>query len=80
MPLYTVYVFDDGHACRQLPHRFFASVNGDMIWSGAALYRDTGRRAYREQAISTARAVARYLSMPAACSPICRPKTMSSSR
>ena len=46
MPLYTVYVFDDGRSCRQLPHRFFASVNGDMIWSGVALYRDTGRRSY----------------------------------
>jgi hypothetical protein len=62
VPLYTVYVFDDGHACRQLTHRFFASVNGDMIWSGVALYRDTGRRAYRDQAISTAAAVERYLS------------------
>ena len=62
VPLYTVYVFDDGHACRQLPHRFFASVNGDMIWSGVALYRDTGRRAYRDQAKSTAAAVERYLS------------------
>ncbi len=62
VPLYTVYVFDDGHACRQLPHRFFASVNGDMIWSGVTLYRDTGRRAYRDQASSTAAAVERYLS------------------
>ncbi|HEY2074324.1 MAG TPA: hypothetical protein VGG88_12175, partial [Gaiellaceae bacterium] len=34
VPLYTVYVFDDGTSCRRLPHRFFASVNGDMIWSG----------------------------------------------
>ena len=62
VPLYTVYVFDDGHTCRQLPHRFFASVNGDMIWSGVALYRDTGRRSYLNQAISTAAAVQRYLS------------------
>ncbi|MGZ6617308.1 MAG: hypothetical protein ACXVFQ_23155, partial [Solirubrobacteraceae bacterium] len=62
VPLYTVYVFDDGQACRQVPHRFYASVNGDMIWSGVALYRDTGRRTYRDQAISTAAAVERYLS------------------
>ena len=33
-----------------------------MIWSGVALYRDTGRRAYRDQAKSTAAAVERYLS------------------
>ena len=38
-PLYTVYVIDDGHTCTQLPHRFFASVNGNMIWSGLELSR-----------------------------------------
>src|SRR5207237_3924541 len=37
VPLYSVYVFDDGQACTQLPHRFFASVNGDMIWNGLEL-------------------------------------------
>ena len=37
LPLYSVYVFDDGSTCTQLPHRFFASVNGDMIWSGLEL-------------------------------------------
>ena len=57
VPLYSVYVFDDGSTCRQLPHRFFASVNGDMIWSGVELHRDTGRRSYLEQAVATARAV-----------------------
>lgn len=62
VPLYSVYVFDDGHRCRQLPHRFFASVNGDMIWSGAELYRDTGRHSYLEQATATADAVERHLS------------------
>jgi hypothetical protein len=62
LPLYTVYVFDDGHACVQLPHRFFASVNGDMIWNGIALARLTGRRAYLEQAVATARAVDAHLS------------------
>ena len=64
VPLYTVWVFDDGTACTQLPHRFFASVNGDMIWSGLELYRVTGRRAYVDQAIATARAVAGDLGDP----------------
>jgi hypothetical protein len=55
--LYSVYVFDDGSTCTQVPRRFFASVNGDMIWSGVELWRDTGDRAYLDQAISTGRAV-----------------------
>jgi len=66
VPLYSVWVFDDGTTCTQLPHRFFASVNGDMIWSGLTLYRDTGRRAYLDQAIATARAVTRDLGDPRA--------------
>jgi hypothetical protein len=57
-PLYTVYVFDDGRRCRQVPHRFFASVNGDMIWSGVELYRDTTDAAYLGDATATAGAVA----------------------
>jgi hypothetical protein len=57
LPLYTTYVFDDGTACRQAPRRFFASVNGDMIWSGVELARVTGTRAYLDQAVATARAV-----------------------
>ncbi len=57
-PLYTVYVFDDGTACTQVPHRFFASVNGDMIWSGFELARLTGKQAYRAQSLATARAAA----------------------
>ena len=61
-PLYTVYVFDDGSTCAQLPHRFFASVNGDMIWSGVELYRDTSDRAYLDEALATARAVDERLS------------------
>jgi hypothetical protein len=61
VPLYSVYVFDDGTTCRQLPHRFFASVNGDMIWSGLELYRDTGSRRYLEEAVATGKAVDRYL-------------------
>jgi hypothetical protein len=65
VPLYTVYVFDDGSTCTQVPHRFFASVNGDMIWSGLELSRITGDRGYLEQALATARAVASDLSDPA---------------
>jgi hypothetical protein len=64
VPLYSVYVFDDGRRCTQLPHRFFASVNGDMIWSGLELSRLTGRKAYRAQAVATAKAVDRLLSDP----------------
>lgn len=62
VPLYTVYVFDDGVACRQVPKRFFASVNGDMIDSGLALAKMTGDRTYRREALATAGAVTRYLS------------------
>jgi hypothetical protein len=61
VPLYSVYVYDDGRRCRQLPHRFFASVNGDMIWSGLALSRLTGAAAYRAQALKTAHAVDEHL-------------------
>jgi hypothetical protein len=64
LPLYSVYVFDDGTTCTQVPHRFFASVNGDMIWSGLELSRDTGVGAYRTQAVATAKAVASDLSDP----------------
>jgi hypothetical protein len=56
-PLYTVYIFDDGSACRALPGRYFASVNGNMIWAGSALAADTGRRIFLKQAIATAEAV-----------------------
>ena len=62
VPLYSVYLFDDGRTCRQLPHRFFASVNGDMIWSGIELSHDTGDRSYLTQATDTAGAVERHLS------------------
>jgi hypothetical protein len=60
--LYSVYVYDDGKHCTQLPHRFFASVNGDMIWSGLVLANATGRSAYRSQAFATARDVDRFMS------------------
>jgi hypothetical protein len=56
-PLYTVYAFDDGSTCRPLPGRYFASVNGNMIWAGSALAADTGNQAYLAQAVATAQAV-----------------------
>lgn len=62
VPLYTVYVFDNGSACRALPGHFFASVNGNMIWAGSTLARATGRRGYLRQAIATAGAVRSRLS------------------
>jgi hypothetical protein len=65
VPLYSVYVFDDGQRCLQVPHRFFASVNGDMIWNGFHLARITGDGRYLDQALATARAVDRYHSDPA---------------
>ncbi|MDQ2908634.1 MAG: hypothetical protein M3R44_04700 [Candidatus Eremiobacteraeota bacterium] len=64
LPLYSVYVFDDGRHCRQVPHRYFASVNGNMIWNGVRLYELTGYPMYRQQAVATARAVAHDLSDP----------------
>ena len=62
LPLYSVYLFDDGVSCRQLRGRFFASVNGNMIADGLALAAQTGDRHYRREALATARAVTRYLS------------------
>ena len=62
LPLYSVYVFDDGHHCVQVPHRFFASVNGNMIWNGERLYHETGIANYRADALATAHGVDRYLS------------------
>jgi len=38
--LYTTYVFDNGKRCVRLQRRFFASVNGDMIWNGVELGED----------------------------------------
>ena len=62
LPLYSVYVFDDGRHCVQVPHRFFASVNGNMIWNGERLFRMTGLLQYRADALATAVAVETYLS------------------
>jgi hypothetical protein len=61
VPLYTVYVYDDGKTCAQLPRRFFASAQGNMIWSGMTLADATGDGRYREQALATAGAVDTYL-------------------
>jgi hypothetical protein len=59
VPLYTVYVFDDGRACRAMPHRFFASVNGLMIEAGLILARLTGTARYADEARATAHAIRR---------------------
>ncbi len=61
VPLYTVYVFDSGKACHQVPARYFGSVNGNMIWAGFWLARATGHGLYRQQALATAHAVQRHL-------------------
>jgi hypothetical protein len=57
LPLYTVYVFDDGRSCTQLPHRFFASVNGRMIEAGLALAAATGKARYLADTRATTHAV-----------------------
>ena len=62
VPLYTVYVFDNGKTCQALPGRYFASVNGNMIWAGMALAADTGNRGYLREAVATAHAVRSRLS------------------
>jgi hypothetical protein len=62
VPLYSVYVFDDGRHCTQVPHRFFASVNGDMIWNGIMLAHVTGKSGYLHDALATAHGVDRDLS------------------
>ncbi|MHB8419673.1 MAG: hypothetical protein ACYDCL_16475 [Myxococcales bacterium] len=60
-PLYTVYVFDDGGVCTQAPGRFFASVNGNMIWAGIHLTEGTSDPSYLGDAVATATAVAQDL-------------------
>lgn len=57
LPLYTVWVLDDGAGCPQVRGRFYASVNGLMIWNGLALARWTYDDSYRRDALATARAV-----------------------
>ena len=57
LPLYTVYVFDDGRTCKPLPHRFFASVNGLMIEAGLTLARVTHDDRFAHDARATAHAI-----------------------
>lgn len=62
LALYSVYVFDNGSSCSQVQGRFFASVNGNMIYNGITLANDTGDNTYLTQAIATGQAVAHNLS------------------
>lgn len=62
LALYSVYVFDNGTTCRQKTGRFFASVNGNMIYNGITLAGDTDDTSYLNDAITTGRAVATNLS------------------
>jgi hypothetical protein len=64
VPLYTVYVVDTGSACTQIPRRFFASVNGNMILNGLLLADATGMATYHSDALATAQATASLLSDP----------------
>ena len=59
--LYTVYVFDNGTSCTQVPAQYFGSVNGLMIWNGYTLAQLTGQRSYLAEAIATAQNVAAHL-------------------
>ena len=56
--LYTVYVFDNGTSCTQVPAQYFGSVNGLMIWNGYTLAQLTGQQSYLAEAIATGRDVA----------------------
>jgi phage protein U len=59
--LYTVYVFDNGTSCTQVPAQYFGSANGLMIWNGYILGQLTGQRSYFDEAIATAQDVAANL-------------------
>jgi hypothetical protein len=59
--LYTVYLFDNGASCTQVPAQYYASVNGTMIWDGQALAQITGQHSYLAEAIATGQAVAAFL-------------------
>jgi len=59
--LYTVYVFDNGTSCTQVPAQYFGSVNGLMIWNGYTLAQLTGQQSYLSEAIATAQDVAAKL-------------------
>jgi len=61
--LYSVYVFDNGTTCTQVPGRYYASVNGNMIWAGLKLHDfTTGDTQYLNDAIATGNAVVNKLS------------------
>ncbi len=60
--LYTAYVVDDGKHCTQIPRRFLAGVNGNMIYAAYLLGTNNRGDAYRAQAIDTARVAATKLS------------------
>ncbi|HEX9066355.1 MAG TPA: hypothetical protein VF843_14705, partial [Streptosporangiaceae bacterium] len=60
--LYTAYLIDNGTSCQRLPGRYFASVNGNMIWAGQRLAKVTGKLVYLREAVSTAKAVQARLS------------------
>lgn len=63
MPLYSVYVFDSGSVCTQVPRRFFGSVNGDMIFNSLYLHRFVpSNQTYLKDATATAHAVVTQLS------------------
>ena len=57
LPLYTVWVADNGTACSQVPHRFYASVNGRMIEAGLELASAAGNPQYAADAAATAQAI-----------------------
>ena len=59
--LYTVYVFDNGTTCTQVPAQYYGSVNGLMIWNGYTLAQLTGQQSYLAEAIATAQNVAAHL-------------------
>lgn len=60
--MYTVHVLDDGSACRKVPDRFFASVNGDEIWNALQLWQYTGQRHFYDEAVALAQSVDKNLS------------------
>ena len=62
--LYTVYVFDDKTTCTQVPHRFYASVNGDMIDNGIMLSGFMKDPTYLNEARASAAAVESRLADP----------------
>lgn len=61
LPLYTNYLFDNGKTCTQNSGRFYASVNGNMIFNGWELANYTGNQGYLNDAIATGQAVASKL-------------------